>query len=91
MQSIDVKPGQKPVVLVLQRPLFPQDGFVTHKITGPGGEVVWHADLVQTGQRWTTESKKKLLDKFTFELLNKDYMVKNKAAGRPKSMPSKPL
>lgn len=30
-ESISVGRGQMPVVLVLQRKLFPQDGFVTHK------------------------------------------------------------
>jgi hypothetical protein len=77
-ERISCCPGQKPIILWLQRKLFPQYGFVTHKSHG-----FWHADLIQSAQRWTGASRKELFDKFTTELLNRDYLAKQKN-GRPK-------
>lgn len=84
MPNIPIGPGQKAVVYVLQRQLFPSDGFVTHKAIVDDGDAVWHADLVQTGQRWTAKTQKELYEKFATELLNKDYLDKKDRPGRPK-------
>ena len=81
MPEIEVGPGEKAVVLVLHRPLFPHDGFVTHKAPGVG---VWHADLVQSGQMWTAKTRKELFEQFARELLNKGHLDKKETPGRPK-------
>lgn len=84
MPDIEVGPGEKALVLVLQRQLFPHDGFVTHKAIGGDGKEIWYADLVQSGQRWSAKTRRELFEKFAQDLLNKDYLEKRKTAGRPR-------
>lgn len=62
-----------PVVLVLQRKLIPQDGFVTHK-DGEG----WHADVIQSRQRITRPTRRELIETFAEEILNALLMENRK-------------